>query len=212
MIAKDSNGKLYSWGDNDYGQLGDGTTTDSSMPICISDIENSPLREKNIVKIYREENSIIVKDSSGKLYTWGENDYGQLGDGTTTNSSMPICISDMESSPLKGREREQSLRHNNKRKKRGREKKKKGAKMHLNAKRERKREGGTASGLLCRGGRKLHAQQQHVDLAVNRIAHVCPFCEAWHKHQRQETKDEREAMTNAGGTRGETRAGQQRRR
>ena len=104
MIAKDSNGKLYSWGDNDYGQLGDGTTTDSSMPICISDIENSPLREKNIVKIYREENSIIVKDSSGKLYTWGENDYGQLGDGTTTNSSMPICISDMENSPLNGKD------------------------------------------------------------------------------------------------------------
>ena len=104
VIAKDSSGKLYTWGENDYGQLGDGTTTNSSMPICISDIENSPLREKNIVKIYREENSIIVKDSSGKLYTWGENDYGQLGDGTTTNSSMPICISDMENSPLNGKD------------------------------------------------------------------------------------------------------------
>ena len=103
MIAKDSNGKLYSWGDNDYGQLGDGTTTDSSMPICISDIENSPLREKNIIDVYGGF-TVIAKDSSGKLYTWGENDYGQLGDGTTTNSSMPICISDMENSPLNGKD------------------------------------------------------------------------------------------------------------
>ena len=102
MIAKDSNGKLYSWGYN-YGRLGNGTTDDSSMPICISDIENSPLREKNIIDVYGGF-TVIAKDSSGKLYTWGENDYGQLGDGTTTNSSMPICISDMENSPLNGKD------------------------------------------------------------------------------------------------------------
>ena len=103
MIAKDSNGKLYSWGDNDYGQLGDGTTTDSSMPICISDIENSPLKGKNIVDVYSDGYRIIAKDSNGKLYSWGDNFDGQLGNGTTANSSMPICISDIENSPLKGK-------------------------------------------------------------------------------------------------------------
>ena len=103
MIAKDSNGKLYSWGYNEYGQLGDGTTTNSSMPVCISDIENSPLKGKNIVDVYSDYYTIIAKDSNGKLYSWGYNEYGQLGDGTTTNSSMPICISDVEGSPLKGK-------------------------------------------------------------------------------------------------------------
>ena len=103
IIAKDSNGKLYSWGYNEYGQLGDGTTTNSSMPICISDVEGSPLKGKNIVDVYSDGSTIIVKDSSGKLYSWGYNYCGQLGNGTTDNSSMPICISDIESSPLKGK-------------------------------------------------------------------------------------------------------------
>ena len=103
IIAKDSNGKLYSWGENYYGQLGNGTTANSSMPICISDIENSPLREKNIVNIYWDANTIIAKDSNGKLYSWGRNNFGQLGNGTTENSSMPICISDMENRPLNGK-------------------------------------------------------------------------------------------------------------
>ena len=103
MIARDSDGKLYLWGRNDYGQLGNGTTTNSSMPVCISDIENSPLKGKNIVDVYSDYYTIIAKDSNGKLYSWGYNEYGQLGDGTTTNSSMPICISDVEGSPLKGK-------------------------------------------------------------------------------------------------------------
>ena len=106
IIAKDSNGKLYTWGENDYGQLGNGTgtTENSSMPICISDIENSPLKGKNIVNIYWYDSAIIAKDSDGKLYSWGRNNFGQLGNGTTENSSMPICISDMENSPLNGKD------------------------------------------------------------------------------------------------------------
>ena len=103
MIVKDSDGKLYSWGYNGYGQLGDGKTTDSSMPICISNIENSPLKGKNIVDVHNYGSTIIAKDSNGKLYTWGYNTSGQLGNGTTTNSSMPICINDIENSPLKGK-------------------------------------------------------------------------------------------------------------
>ena len=103
IIAKDSSGKLYTWGYNDYGQLGNGTTENSSMPVCISNIENSPLKEKKIVNIYTGDDTIIAKDSDGKLYSWGKNDYGQLGNGTTTNSSMPICISDIENSELKNK-------------------------------------------------------------------------------------------------------------
>ena len=104
MIAKDSDGKLYSWGRNNFGQLGNKTTTDSGMPICISDIENSPLKGKNIVNIYWDNSTIIAKDSNGKLYSWGKNDYGQLGDETTNNRSMPICISNIENSPLSGKD------------------------------------------------------------------------------------------------------------
>ena len=83
--------------------MGNETTADSSMPVCISDIESSPLKEKNIVDVYNYGSTIIAKDSSGKLYTWGRNYYGKLGNGTTYDSSMPICISDVENSELKGK-------------------------------------------------------------------------------------------------------------
>ena len=103
VIAKDREGKLYSWGYNGYGRLGNGTTENSSMPICISDITNSPLNGKNIVDVYIYGDCVIARGSEGKLYSWGGNKYGQLGNGTTENSSMPICISDIQDSPLNGK-------------------------------------------------------------------------------------------------------------
>ena len=102
----DNKGKVYTWGNNYYGQLGNGTTTNSSSPICISDIEGSALKGANIVEINNcedvyEDTVIIARDSNGKIYTWGYNGFGQLGNGTTTSSSSPICISDIEGSALK---------------------------------------------------------------------------------------------------------------
>ena len=102
-VALDDNGKVYTWGSNVGGQLGNGTENDSSVPICISDTENSVLKGKNIKNISLSGNTVCALDDNGKVYTWGENNYGQLGNGTTTNSSMPICISDTENSVLKGK-------------------------------------------------------------------------------------------------------------
>lgn len=101
-IAIDKNGKVYTEGDNYWGQLGDGTTTDREELVCISDIQGSALNGKNIVEIIGYDDTIIVKDIDGKLYGWGCNDMGQLGDGTTTNALMPICISDVQNSALNG--------------------------------------------------------------------------------------------------------------
>ena len=100
VCAIDDNGKVYTWGDNERGQLGNGTKNDSSVPICISDTENSVLKGKNIKNISANGNTVCALDDNGKVYTWGENDYGQLGNGKTTNSSMPICISDVQNNAL----------------------------------------------------------------------------------------------------------------
>ncbi len=107
----DNKGKVYTWGWNTDGQLGDGTTTNSSIPICISDIEGNALNGKNITDVYKGSYgyTVIAKDSNGKIYTWGYNRYGQLGNGTTTNSSVPICISDIENSELENRQVEKHL-------------------------------------------------------------------------------------------------------
>ena len=101
VIARDSNGKIYTWGDNGDGQLGNGTTTNSRLPICISEIDESALKDVNIVEIISDESTVIARDSNGKVYTWGFNNKGQLGNGTTTSSSSPICISEIEGTTLK---------------------------------------------------------------------------------------------------------------
>lgn len=104
-IAIDKEGKVYTWGENEYGQLGNGTTEDSDTPICISELEGSALNNKKITDIYlhgSHYDTVIAKDSEGKVYAWGNNEGGQLGNGTTENSDTPICISELEESDLKG--------------------------------------------------------------------------------------------------------------
>ena len=94
-VALDKNGKVYAWGRNNYGQLGDGTTTNSNIPICISDIPTNPLNKVKIKEISAGNSHAVAIDEEGKVYTWGNNWSGQLGDGTTTRSNIPICISDI---------------------------------------------------------------------------------------------------------------------
>ena len=78
-------GDLYTWGENQYGQLGNGTTKDSKIPIRI-DLPSKPLQ----VACGNHHTAVITEDG---LYTWGQNLDGQLGDGTKTNSKVPIFIS-----------------------------------------------------------------------------------------------------------------------
>lgn len=81
--AIDENGDLWMWGDNSCGQLGDGTTTSSSVPIKV--LEN--VSQVSLGYCY---SGAVTKD--GTLYMWGLNSSGQLGDGTRINSSVPEVI------------------------------------------------------------------------------------------------------------------------
>ena len=66
MSAIDNEGKLYKWGNNEYGQLGYGLGGFSSIPICISDMENSKLHNKKIKKC-------IIPDEDIQLYITEDN-------------------------------------------------------------------------------------------------------------------------------------------
>ena len=72
-------------GDNSVGQLGDGTTTDSTTPIKVLDNVAS-------VSLGCEHGGAVTTD--GSLYMWGKNTYGQLGNGTTTDSTTPVKVMD----------------------------------------------------------------------------------------------------------------------
>ena len=88
--ALDSNGQVYSWGYNNYGQLGDGTTTNRTSPVLIS--ATGVLAGKTIKAIAKGHYSTNALDSNGKVYSWGLNDSGQLGNNSNTNSLVPVAV------------------------------------------------------------------------------------------------------------------------
>ena len=86
-LAIGSNGQLYAWGYNQYGQLGNGTTNSYPSPLIV----NLP-GGITPTAIAAGGNHSLAIGSNGRLYTWGDNEYGQLGNGTTNNSTTPVTI------------------------------------------------------------------------------------------------------------------------
>ncbi len=84
-VALKSDGTLWAWGDNDYGQLGDGTTTDKATPTQIGSATNWSA-------IAAGSRHTVGLKSDGTLWTWGRNPYGQLGDGTTVDKYSPTQV------------------------------------------------------------------------------------------------------------------------
>lgn len=81
-------GKVYCWGKNTNGQLGNGTTTDSYVPVEVT----GALSGKTVTAIGGSGNTSCAI-TGGKIYCWGRNDKGQVGDGTTTNRTSPTLVS-----------------------------------------------------------------------------------------------------------------------
>ena len=88
-----ADGNAYCWGDNGQGQIGDGTTTRSNVPVAVD--TSGVLAGKTVTKIstgtYSQWSSTCAV-ASGAVYCWGNNDNGQLGDGTTNDSAVPIAV------------------------------------------------------------------------------------------------------------------------
>lgn len=81
-----TDGKVYGAGSNAFGQLGDGTTTQRSTPVAMQVINGSTIKAERVNAGF---GTAVVLTSNQKIYTVGNNSNGQLGDGTTTNSSVP---------------------------------------------------------------------------------------------------------------------------
>ncbi|MBP9489374.1 hypothetical protein KBE88_01255, partial [Candidatus Saccharibacteria bacterium] len=89
-LALDSEGQIYAWGYNDYGQLGNGDTTSSNTPVKVD--ASGVLAGKTISQISAGGAHSLALDSEGQIYAWGYNDYGQLGNGDTTSSNTPVKV------------------------------------------------------------------------------------------------------------------------
>ena len=85
-----SDGNVYAWGLNNKGQFGDGTTDTRLSPVAVR--MTGELAGKNVSSIFAGEFHSLLLTSDGKVYAWGDNNFGQLGDGTTTQQLLPVAV------------------------------------------------------------------------------------------------------------------------
>jgi alpha-tubulin suppressor-like RCC1 family protein/outer membrane protein OmpA-like peptidoglycan-associated protein len=85
-------GKLYCWGDNQFGQLGNGTNIDSSLPVLVSD--NAAFVNTSVAGVFAGDNHTcaITLAPTNRVFCWGYNNKGQLGDNTTADKNLPAAV------------------------------------------------------------------------------------------------------------------------
>jgi len=83
--AVDTHGEAFCWGRNTYGQLGDGGTTDQTIPARVAGAHAF-----SSVRAFGSHTCGATV--SGEAFCWGYNLDGQLGDGTRTHRTRPVYI------------------------------------------------------------------------------------------------------------------------
>ncbi len=84
--AVESDGSLWTWGDNSGAQLGNGSTTSTSSPVRV------PLLT-GVMQVAAGGQYALALRRDGTVWSWGINSHGELGDGTTYNESLPEPVS-----------------------------------------------------------------------------------------------------------------------
>lgn len=85
-----SAGGAACWGWNAYGQLGDGALVDRALPVPVAGLASAArLAAANGLNSAGHTCAVVAEE----LYCWGKNNYGQLGDGTTTQRKAPVRVS-----------------------------------------------------------------------------------------------------------------------
>lgn len=84
-LALKTDGTLWAWGDNDFGQVGNGSAEHVYDPVKVLD---------NVASVSAGEHHSAAVKTDGTLWTWGENGSGQLGDGTGEKRLAPVKVLD----------------------------------------------------------------------------------------------------------------------
>ena len=86
-------GVAYCWGRNTSGQLGDGTTTNANAPVAVAGglaFRSLATGELHTCGVVGTATSGGTQASAGVIFCWGDNEYGQLGIGTTGSNGVPV--------------------------------------------------------------------------------------------------------------------------
>ena len=82
--ALDDSGRIWAWGDNRRGAVGDGTSTDRPTPVRLS--------LTDVAEVEAGHYHGIARRNDGTVWTWGYGALGQLGLGTTNNRTAPVQV------------------------------------------------------------------------------------------------------------------------
>ncbi len=85
-LAIKNTGTLWSWGLNNFGQLGLNNLVNQNLPVQVG-------TANNWLKIDAGDQHSLAIDNTGFMYAWGNNIFGQFGNGTNTSSILPIIVS-----------------------------------------------------------------------------------------------------------------------
>ncbi|MHA3770083.1 RCC1 domain-containing protein [Verrucomicrobiota bacterium sgz303538] len=89
LVLQWANTRLVAWGANAAGQLGNNSTTNSSVPVAV---DTTVLSDKAIVAVTTGYSHSLALYSDGTMAAWGYNAYGQLGNNSATDSSIPLAV------------------------------------------------------------------------------------------------------------------------
>ncbi|XP_048243824.1 E3 ubiquitin-protein ligase HERC2-like isoform X1 [Haliotis rufescens] len=90
-VALTKSGAVYTWGKGDYHRLGHGTDDHVRRPRRVS-----ALQGKKIIDVACGSLHCVACSDAGEVYTWGDNDEGQLGDGTTNAIQRPRLVAALQ--------------------------------------------------------------------------------------------------------------------
>jgi alpha-tubulin suppressor-like RCC1 family protein len=88
-LAVTSAGGVLAFGRNDVGQLGDGTTTDSTVPVAVSLSAGT-----TVTQAAAGDGFSLAVTSTGEALAWGDDELGELGGGQVSNTPVttPVAV------------------------------------------------------------------------------------------------------------------------
>lgn len=84
-VALRADGTVWAWGDNKFGQIGDGTYTDKHTPVQVIGLTD-------VISIAANDNYTVALKSDGSVWAWGDNTYGKLGNGNASKRNTPVQV------------------------------------------------------------------------------------------------------------------------
>ena len=87
-VVTSDDGRVLCWGNNASGQIGNGTSATTLIPRSVSGLSNVSA----LALGYRHSCAVVNEAQDSTVWCWGNNAYGQLGDGTTTSRLAPVKV------------------------------------------------------------------------------------------------------------------------